>query len=96
MARALLAANRTEEAAERFERTAADYPDHESRAAALAGAAESREALEDEESVVRWLTALVAEYPDSYEAVLARERLRGRALPDTTAAADTLSPAPER
>jgi hypothetical protein len=84
LAQALLAAGRAPEAAEQFERTARVYDDMEVRVRALAGAAESHEAAGADAEAVAALALLVSDYPDSYEAVLARERLRTYSLPDST------------
>jgi tetratricopeptide (TPR) repeat protein len=84
LARALLAAGRAPEAAEQFERTARVYENRETRVRALAGAAESHEAAGADAEAVAALALLVSDYPDSYEAVLARERLRTYSLPDST------------
>jgi len=84
LAQALLAAGRAPEAAEQFERTARVYENREVRVRALAGAAESHEAAGADAEAVAALTLLVSDYPDSYEAVLARERLRTYSLPDST------------
>jgi len=84
LAQALLAAGRAPEAAEQFERTARVYDNREVRVRALAGAAESHEAAGADTQAVAALALLVSDYPDSYEAVLARERLRTYSLPDST------------
>jgi hypothetical protein len=84
LARALLAAGRPEEAAEQFETTASVYAENEIRVRALAGAAESHEAAGADTAAVAALELLVSDYPNSYEAVLARERLRTYSLPDST------------
>ncbi len=84
LAQALLAAGRAPEAAEQFERTARVYEKREVRVRALAGAAESHEAAGADAEAVAALALLVSDYPDSYEAVLARERLRTYSLPDST------------
>ena len=88
LARALLTAGRAAEAAEEFEVVARVYKDHGLRVQALAGTAECYEALGEARRAADALTALVTEYPNSYEAVLAREKLRRRALADTTSAAE--------
>jgi tetratricopeptide (TPR) repeat protein len=85
LATALLAAGRPAEAAEQFERTARVFPESEFRPRALAGAAESHEAAGADSAALAALLQLVADHPDDYEAVLARERLRGYALPDSAA-----------
>lgn len=84
LARALLAAGRTGEAAEQFERTARVYQESEVRVRALAGAAESHEASGTDASAVAALERLLSDYPDSYEAVLAREKLRTYSFADST------------
>ena len=84
LARALLAAGRPEEAAEQFERTARVYAENEVRVRALAGAAESHEAAGADTAAVAALAVLVSDYPSSYEAVLAREKLRTYSLADST------------
>ncbi len=84
LAQALLAAGRAPEAAELFERTARVYEKSEIRVRALAGAAQSHEAAGADAEAVAALALLVSDYPDSYEAVLARERLRTYSLPDST------------
>lgn len=84
LATALLAAGRPEEAAEQFETTASVYTDSEVRPRALAGAAESRRAVGDDSLAVVALQQLLLDHPDSYEAVLAREKLRDYSLPDST------------
>ena len=84
LAQSLLAAGRAPEAAEQFERTARVYEKREVRVRALAGAAESHEAAGADAEAVAALALLVSDYPDSYEAVLARERLRTYSLPDST------------
>ena len=84
LARALLAGGRAAEAAEQFERTARVCEEREVRVRALAGAAESHEAARADAQAVAALERLLADYPDSYEAVLARERLRTYSLPDST------------
>ncbi len=84
LAQALLAAGRAPEAAKQFERTARAYKNRETRVRALAGAAESHEVAGADVEAVAALTLLVSDYPDSYEAVLARERLRTYSLPDST------------
>jgi tetratricopeptide (TPR) repeat protein len=106
LARALLAAGRTAEAAELFERTASVYRESEVRVRALAGAAESHEASGADSAAVAALNRLLADYPDSYEAVLAREALRTYSFaestllysedPDTTAARGDAPESPER
>ena len=106
LAQALLAAGRATEAAEQFERTARVYQETEVRVRALAGAAESHEAAGADTAAVAALERLLADYPDSYEAVLARERLRAYSLsdstflygetPDTTAAQDGPPESPEQ
>ena len=73
-----------QEAAEQFERTARVYAESEVRIRALAGAAESHEAAGADAAAVAALAVLVSDYPNSYEAVLARERLRTYSLPDST------------
>ena len=60
------------------------YEKREVRVRALAGAAESHEAAGADAEAVAALALLVSDYPDSYEAVLARERLRTYSLPDST------------
>ncbi len=82
LARALLAAGRTAEAAEQFDRTARVYEEAEVRA--LAGAAESHEASGADSAAVAALKRLLADHPDSYEAVLARDRLRTYSFADST------------
>ncbi|MCK4409698.1 MAG: hypothetical protein KAW67_06405, partial [Candidatus Eisenbacteria sp.] len=84
LAQALLAAGRTAEAAEQFERTGRAYEERQIRVPALAGAAESHEAAGADAAAVAALKRLLADYPDSYEAVLARERLRTYSFPDST------------
>jgi len=84
LAQALLAAGRAPEAAELFERTAHVYEQSEVRIRALAGAAESHEAAGADAEAVAALALLISDYPESYEAVLARERLRTYSLPDST------------
>ena len=106
LAQALLAAGRTAEAAEQFERTARVYEDAEVRVRALAGAAESHEASGADAAAVAALKRLLADYPDSFEAVLASERLRTYSFadstllhgeePDTTAARGDTLESPER
>jgi len=106
LARALLAAGRTAEAAEQFETTARVYEEAEVRVRALAGAAESHEASGADSAAVAALKRLLADYPDSYEAVLAREELRTYSFadstllsggePDTTAARDDTLESPEQ
>jgi len=94
LGRALLARGAAEEAAERFEATARAHPDHDARLAALAGAARSHEEAGDAARAAVSLAAIVAEFPGTYDAVLAEERLRGLAetaprseeSPDSTAA----------
>ena len=84
LGQALLAAGRTAEAAEQFERTARVYDEREIRVRALAGAAESHEASGADAAAVAALKRLLADYPDSYEAVLAREGLRTYSFADST------------
>jgi len=97
LARALLEVGRPGDAAKQFETTARVHEDKEIRALALAGAAESREAVGEHAAAVAALRRLLEDCPDSYEAVLARERLRTYALTDSTAlagaTADTAAPA---
>ncbi|MBD3349792.1 MAG: tetratricopeptide repeat protein [Candidatus Eisenbacteria bacterium] len=83
LGRALLVKGDLEEAAGEFERLAETYVDHDARPGALAGAAEARIALGDVEAARRWLELLLAEYPGTYESVLAREDLRSLP-PDST------------
>ncbi|MFH1689493.1 MAG: tetratricopeptide repeat protein [Candidatus Eisenbacteria bacterium] len=85
LATALLAAGRPEEAAEQFEATARIYVESEMRPQALAGAAQSRDATGADSLAVAALRRLLSDHPDSYEAVLARERLRNYSFPDSTA-----------
>ena len=85
LARALLEMGRPGEAAEQFETMARVNVDAEILAPALAGAAESHEAAGQSEEAVAALRRLVSDYPDTYEAVLARERLRTYALTDSLA-----------
>ncbi|MBN2566326.1 MAG: tetratricopeptide repeat protein, partial [Candidatus Eisenbacteria bacterium] len=89
LATALLEAGRPEEAGRLFERVAEANPEHDLRAQALAGAAESYLTEGDIAAAARALGRVAQDYPDSYEAVVARERLRG--LED--AQQDTLAPA---
>ncbi|MFH1864331.1 MAG: tetratricopeptide repeat protein [Candidatus Eisenbacteria bacterium] len=84
LATALLAAGRPEEAAEQFEATARVYAESEIRPQALAGAAESHDATGADSLAVVALKRLLSDHPDSYEAVLARERLRSYSFPDST------------
>lgn len=84
LAQALLAAGRTAEAALQFERTARVYEERQIRVRALAGAAESHETAGADSAAVAALKQLLADYPDSYEAVLALERLRTYSFPDST------------
>lgn len=84
LATALLAAGRPEEAALQFESTVRTYEESDVRPRALAGAAQSHEAVGADSLAVAALRLLVSDHPDSYEAVLARERLRDYALSDTT------------
>jgi tetratricopeptide (TPR) repeat protein len=76
LATALLEAGRAEEAARRFEQAAEAHPDHQLRARALFGAARSVATLGDIARAAELFGQLVETYSDSYEAVLARERLR--------------------
>jgi TolA-binding protein len=85
LATALLAAGRPAEAAGQFERTARTFPESDLRPRALAGAAESHRAAGADSAAVAALERLVADHPDDYEAVLARERLRNYVLPDSSA-----------
>ena len=78
------------DAAEQFETLAQVHEDHYLRPRALAGAAESHEAAGSHAAAIDALERLVNEYPDSFEAVLARERLSTYAMPDTTAAEQDL------
>ena len=92
LGRSLLAAGRAAEAAEEFERAVRTLSDESAKARGLAGAAEAYEAAGDDQSARKALEALVDEHPGSYEAVLARNKLRAYAAADTTAPADTLAP----
>ncbi len=85
LATALLAAGRPKEAAEQFEETVRVYVESEVRPRALAGAARSHEAAGADSLALVALRRLLSDHPDSYEAVLARERLRDYASPDSTA-----------
>jgi tetratricopeptide (TPR) repeat protein len=89
LARSLFVLGRFPEAAEQFERTAGVYRDSEVRVRALAGAAEARESAGEFGRARASLELIVLDYPDSYEAVLAREKLRDLAPADTTAAAQS-------
>jgi len=91
MARALLVLGRFTEAAEQIERTARVYEDSEARVRALAGAAEARESSGGLDAAAEALRLIVEDYPESYEAVLARERLRALAAADTTSLIGTLA-----
>lgn len=76
LARALLTAGHSTEAAELFELIASTYPDHELRPRALAGAAEGHETAGADSAAIAALERLLEEHPESYEATLARDRLR--------------------
>jgi TolA-binding protein len=91
---ALLKVGRSDEAAYQLERTAAAFPEHHVRVEALFAAARSYAALGDVGRSGSALQLLIDDYPDSYEAVLAREELRELepALADTSAPADTTAP----
>lgn len=91
LARALLAAGRTAEAAEQFDITARVYEEAEVRVRALAGAAESHEASGADSAAIAALKRLLADHPDSYEAVLARERLRTYSFAESTLLYDEAS-----
>jgi tetratricopeptide (TPR) repeat protein len=95
LARALLVLGRFTEAAEQFELTARVYEDSEVRVRALAGAADARESSGGLGAAVEALRAIVDDYPESYEAVLAREKLRTLAAADTTSLAATPSDSSE-
>jgi len=86
LGRALLAQGRAAEAAEQFERTAGAYAGHDARREALVGAAASHEERGDIARAIAALTAVIDEYPDTYDAVIAEDHLR-------TVAADTLTAA---
>jgi tetratricopeptide (TPR) repeat protein len=88
LGRALLAQGRAEEAAEQFERTARAYADHGARREALVGAAASHEERGDTERMIAALTAVIDEYPDTYDAVLAADHLRAVAADSLTAAGE--------
>jgi len=75
-------------AAVEFETFADTYVEHEARARALSGAAEARAAAGDFAAARSALNLLVAEYPGTHEAVLARQDLR-------TLPADSMSVVPE-
>lgn len=98
LGRALLAQGRAAEAAEQFERTARTYADHDARREALVGAASSHEEGGDIERTIAALTAVIDEYPDTYDAVLAEDHLRAVAADTLTAAerpdSTTVPPAP--
>ena len=85
LGRALLEAGRPIEAAEQFETAARIHEDGGIRRRALKGAAESHEASGHHAEAVAALELLLAGYPDSYEGVLAREKLRTYAVPDSSA-----------
>lgn len=91
LARSLLVLGQFEEAAEQFERTARIYGESGVRVRALAGAAESHEYAGADSSAVAALQSIVTDYPDSYEAVLAREKLRSHALADSLSAAAAMA-----
>jgi len=86
LARSILVLGRFAEAAERFLTTARVYADSEIRVRALAGAAEAFGGAGDTERERAALESIVASYPESYEAVIARERLRRIPPPDTVSA----------
>jgi len=98
LGRALLAEGRAAEAAEQFERTARAYADHDARLDALVGVAASYEQGGDVERTIAALTAVVDEYPGTYDAVLAEDHLRAVAADTLTAAgrpdSTTAPPAP--
>lgn len=98
LGRALLAQGRAAEAAEQFERAARTRADHGARLEALVGAAASLGEGGDTERMIAALTAIIDEFPDTYDAVLAEDHLRAVAAdtlavpvkPDST----TVPPAP--
>ncbi len=83
LGRALLAQGRAAEAAQQFERAARTHADRGARLEALVGAAASHGEGGDTERMIAALTAIVDEFPDTYDAVLAEDHLRA-------VAADTL------
>lgn len=88
LARSLLMSGNAADAAEQFETTARVHDDHYLRPRALAGAAESHEAAGNHAAALEALERIVTEYPGSFEAVLARERLTTYTIPDTVAPAE--------
>ncbi len=75
-ARALLASGSSAEAAAEFDRLASTHADAGVRVEALVGAAASHEAAGAPAVALRQLRILAAEYPDTFEGILARERVR--------------------
>lgn len=98
LGRALLAQGRAAEAAEQFEKAARMGSDSGARLEALVGAAASHEEQGDTGRMVAALTAIVDEFPDTYDAVLAEDHLRAVAADTLTAAgrpdSTTVPPAP--
>lgn len=90
LGQALLVAGDAEDAAEEFMRVAEGYPRHDVRPRALFGAAQAHRVAGDVPAARDALEALLAEYADTFEAVLAREDLQalgsefGALEPDTT------------
>lgn len=94
LARATLLGGDATNAAARFEDVARTFADRDVRLDALVGLWESREAAGDLSGTRVAIEALTSEYPGTFEAVLAREKLRvlevagatpGLGPPDTTA-----------
>ncbi len=77
---ALLAAGSPSEACTHFEAAAAEHRESGVRAAALMGAATCAEALGELSRTSRFLRTVTAEFPGSFEAVIAADRLRVAAL----------------
>lgn len=98
LGRALLAQGRTGEAAEQFERVSHTHAGRDVRLQALAGAAASHEERGDVDRAIAALSAVIDEYPDTYDAVLAEDHLRAIAADTLTAAgrpdSTTVPPAP--
>lgn len=89
LARALLVGGDLEQAAIQFERTAEEHGEHDVRPHALAGAVECHAAAGSDSAAHAALSVLEAEYPETFEAILARDLLeRVTAARDTTAVED--------
>jgi len=93
VARALQELGRLDEAARAFEKVASDAPDHDARLLALSGAAAARDDLGDHAAVVELLSSLIDQYPGTFHAAVALERL-SQPLQDPSAG-DTTAPQTE-